>query len=695
MNRILFVLLFFLFANTVYASGFTDLINNRAEAATTKRRQDIATRDLDSFPLWNSTWIAGKGQNDRIYPSISKAIPTHLIKVTFPQKPDLVRQDDRYDRPFNISSEITLEYAILTGQRYKSTSGMINDALRQFQRNKVTIRVDSLIEMAVRNEDAPIMISRRSVQDTLWFCDFDFNRVDRARAGKPDAYTEYRIIYRENGADTVLTWRPRIGIGHTVLATSVGTKTINAGDTLFFSEKPIALGVFPRISDPRGRAYEKDTIIYDLGGGRSAREFYKDKRAYGDEDGWRDHCDEQYCYERIHLSAVGGSRQPGFNFWQVHLASAVWWYPYDAYGRGPIIHDSLKMTFKKAKEMRNESIKYSDVVSYRPEYGDIDSFARRMTLLKNYRRPHYSDSASCVISFQFQEGINDGQLNRRIFGLPEILYTAFSKPAANTGNNPTRKFDDFSVNRIPNRIVRIPNMPDAVPVAIMRLYAESRVEDELAKNTPYRCGAAWRETDTKVGEDHRFPDSVVFEEKRKNWQLGMPIVPLWRQKDDWIFPGGTDEELVFAAGYSDKKYTYNHCACLPIPELNNITASELRTIVYKMPPLCAVPSMANALYVLLEAQKYLTNEHDLNMLHKRIVMVYNSIEERSAFYRALTPAQIQRGEAACVDSWEVYFRDNAGRPLYRSAYTPDLKTRAEQVVGQRSGFTRNARQLRR
>jgi len=679
MNRLFFTIFFCLFASSVYAQR-TSVANNRfvspvfAQQSFEKIRQKQIIDNLDFFPLWNSSWIVGKGQNDGVYPSISKAVPTHLIKVTFPRKPNLNIDIN------NIPEEVTLEYAVLTGQRYKSTSHMINEALHQFARNRVTIRVDSLIEKAVRNEDSPVMISQRKLQDTLWYCDDVFRDI---RHNEPNKYSSFLIQYGDYGVDTMLTWTTPFGAYR--IETMTGIVSTNPGDTLFFREKPVAIGVFSKQQHPdRAKFYADFDSAHYFRTNRLEHRYHTDANDYGDDDGWRDYCDQLNCYERI---SIATGKSSNVSFWSIHLAPAVWWYPYDAGGLGPMLNDTLKMDFKTAKAWREISIKaplHTNMESKVEFFKD----ARSLAQLKNYRRPWYSDSASCVISVQFQESNNrePGKVDRRTrTALPEYLFTSFKdQPAARAGGNLNPTFDNTNITRIPGRMVRLRGVPDDVPIAIMRLYAERDVEDELAKNVAQRCGVGWRSTDSRVGEEHRFPDSAVFNERQRRWRPGTSLPVMFRQRD-FMNPRGTDEELVYADDYSAKKFTYNHCACLPIPEFHNrVTTNELRSIIYQVPPLCAVPEMSNALYILLRAQNYMTNEHDLTMLRKRITMVYNSLEERTALYRTLTPAQIVRGEAACAKSWELLFRDRpndpTGRPLYRSAYTSDLKQGAEEVV---------------
>jgi len=622
-NRIFFVLLVFLSASTVYTSNIINSIVN-------ERRKQLAD-DLDTFPLWGSTWLVGKGHNDRIYPTVSKSVPTHLIKVTFPSKANFRSVDERRGVP-PLPEEIKLSWAILTGQNYKSTAHMINDVAQQFQMNNASIRVDSLIEKTAHGRESMALISRGSIRDTVWFCDGDFANAR--------GYVAYRMIYNnpEFGVDTLITWTP------------------GSRDTVFHNKRPIAFGEYPRLSTDtiysnRAKRY---TYLFPTDSGTV---YYKDNSPEVDDDGWKDFCDDQTCYERI---PVTGTKSPLFNFWQVHLAPVVKWYPFSWTGEGPILHDELAMTFSEAKTMRERSIAYSA----RPD----------CTALLNYRRPFYSDSASCVISFQFRVDALQIVPGGGSGMLPEFITTAIT--------NSEKNFDDFHIDRIPNRIMRVKSQrPQDLEDAILRLYAESPADDLLAKNTVDRCGFSWRITDAEVGERYRFPNSAVQNRLRHTRHP-----PLWTNRNhinhrvNNLYPIGTDDELIFADNYDGKKYTYNNCPCLPIPSLNSFTASDLRSIIYRMPPLCSVRDMSNAMYVLLRGLEYVNNDDDRLMLFRRIIMLYNGLEDRSEFYKRLSPAQIERATELCPDSWEIRFRDNNNQPLYRSDYTADLKAGAERII---------------
>ena len=617
-RRVFFALVVIFFAYSVHA--INPMMN--------KRKADLA-RDLDTFPLWNSTWLIGKGQNDRIYPTVSKTVPTHLIKITFPSKANFNSFLYNPQKLPPLPEEIKLSWAILTSQNYKSTAHMINDVTRQFQINNASIRIDSLLEKAVYGRESMALISRGSIRDTVWFCDGDFANAK--------GYVAYRMVYNnpEFGVDTLITW-------------TQGTK-----DTVFHSKRPIAFGEYPRVSvdteySNRAKRY---TYMFPTDSGNV---YYKDDSPEVDDDGWKDFCDDRTCYERIPIT---GTKSPTFNFWQVHLAPVVKWYPFSWVGDGPILHDELAMTFSEAKTMREKSIAYSA----RPD----------CTALLNYRRPFYSDSASCVISFQFRvdglqviPGGGSGMM-------PEFIKTAIT--------NSEKNFDDFHIDRIPNRIMRVKSeMPQDLEDAILRLYAESPEDDLLSKSTVKRCGFNWRIADAEVGERYRFPDSAAQKHQRN--KKFSPRTNRYHNHVNNLYPGGTDDELIFADNYNEKKYTYNNCSCLPIPSLNNFTASDLRSFIYRMPPLCSIKDMSNAMYVLLRSLEYINNDDDRLMLFRRIIMLYNALEDRSEFYKRLSPAQIERAADLCPESWEISFRDNNNQPLYRSDYTSDLKAGAERII---------------
>jgi len=201
--------------------------------------------------------------------------------------------------------------------------------------------------------------------------------------------------------------------------------------------------------------------------------------------------------------------------------------------------------------------------------------------------------------------------------------------------------------------------------AILRLYAESDSDDKKFGSIPERCGSGWEAMDIKIGEEYRFPSTTSG----------------WRNFGN---PGGTTEALVMDTGYYEQRYVYNGCPCLPIAGLRNFSASDLRAITYRMPPMCDVASMSNALYVLLEARKYLKNENDIKTLRQRIVQLATALDVRSKTFVSLTPAQIRNVTAFCPSTWEMNFRDTThgglpGMPMFRSTYTADMRAVVDSI----------------
>jgi hypothetical protein len=538
---------------------------------------NLSAKQLTDFPLWGSTWLIGKGQNHRIYPTVTKSIPTHLIKIEFPSSYYLKSSPDKC--LFKIS------YAVLTNREYTCSSDFIDAAVNQLNSpaNSIKYSVKNLILMSGTDKELNISLNYQTLNDTVYSCEESFRKIH--------GYAFYRMIY--NGQE--ITYYP-------------GSPALN--DKKWHKTNPVAWGAANSVSR-RGLYTFKD---------EDNSRFYKDANQEVSEDGWKDYCDNEFCYERIYCTDY---KTVPFSYWQVHLFPLVKWFPRDIFTGNAILNDNLKMDFKTAQLKKQESLKNPDNVE-----------------LKYYRNPYFSDSASCVISLQFIDNTIPGDipLNQRDF----ISTQYFSENEKENEPGKSVYFD-----HIPGRIVRVKTEMNAVERAILRLYAEDSLEDAQASSVYSRCSYNWPFLDKEVG-------------KRRYQPL--------QQK--------TGEPLIMDSAFSEKRYFYHGCPCLEITELNNFTAPEIRGFIYQAPPLCSVKDMANAMYVYQTAFEKLNDPADRSMVVKRILTVHAALIDRIDFYTKnnLTDYQIDKYSRSCPESWIKFF------PSYSKTYTDNLKAKAERLV---------------
>jgi hypothetical protein len=82
----------------------------------------VLSQDIKNFPLWDSKWIIAKGMNERIYPSFSKSIPSHIVYVIFPS----------YLSCLNGNGKFVISWANLNHKEYTCTALMVDDIKSQF-----------------------------------------------------------------------------------------------------------------------------------------------------------------------------------------------------------------------------------------------------------------------------------------------------------------------------------------------------------------------------------------------------------------------------------------------------------------------------------------------------------------------------------------------------------------------------------
>jgi hypothetical protein len=278
---------------------------------------------LDSFPMWNSTWLFGKGDNENIYPTYSKSVPTHLIKVTFPAYTD----DD----------SISMSYAFLNAYNYKSTSHMINDVYYQFQRNKVSIQIKEAIMLMASSKDSIISISNRTAPDTLWTCD----RI----------LTYERNLFPRGGTQMIRSYSDSLPWSFDRVDTSkwVWFKDKPYIENRMLFDNEYVEENFQAASDVFEGLDEQNLPIY----------YFKDKSVGGSGgvSGRIDYCvdgggNNKECYEYSPCNGPNDFKVPDFRFWQVHLMPVVKFFPRFVTTGKPILNDFWAMSFGEAYEAR-------------------------------------------------------------------------------------------------------------------------------------------------------------------------------------------------------------------------------------------------------------------------------------------------------------------------------------------------------
>jgi len=609
----------------------------------------------EKFPLIGKTWLFGKGSNNRIYPSFSNAAPTHLIMVTFPG---------------DLSGDFVIRWANLMGLSFKSTAHLLNEVNYQFNlpENRMVLPWEVWVKTMVTDRDTVISLAKRKIPDTLWSCDEFFSKnTPRKRNG---IYADWRVRYidgdKKDEGFKFASWTDR----------NADNSPWKGQKMWYHKDKPVCVEAFPFRGDSLKGVYiyQGAPQVFD-----KLPRYYKTMNISAFDNAFIDYCDNQMCYE--YEPEAPNSYQPKLEFYQIHLYPVTKWYPRkQPYAGTPLMTDDDKwvMSMREAKMRREESIR-------RKDYTDSGAICYPF-LLKDptdstevpwsfYRNPYYSDSASTVISVQFV--YNDNILN------PEYLDTRIVDTSESN-------FDGFFIDRIPNRIVKVSNQTsysrEDVELAVLRLYAKSAAEDSRIVSAYRRC-SNWKEKDIEIGEKYRFPH-IPNDYWVKKKRFGGSFIADKRQD---IIKGGITAKLTsIDTNYIETRYIYDGCPCLPIKELNNYTASDLQSFIYRTPPLCDATSMSNALYVLWAAYigKHITNVNDVLLLKRRAVQIGSVLTERVKFNNELLREFPQSGlkkikdaMATCPKSWEISFRDSVdNQPLYYDYYHPQLKSFVESIL---------------
>jgi len=604
--------------------------------------EDRDTLSMSKFPLRNQTWLIGKGYNHRVYPSFTGAVPTHVVMVTFPN-------DDNGD--------ISMKWANLTGLNFKSTAHLLNEVNYQFS------RMENNLKKPYREaKDSVLSISRRNVPDTVWSCDEYFNK-NSASSG----YWGVRDVADTSGK--FVRWTPSYK----------GT---------YYKSKPICVEI---INYERDNPLDKKAAEYIYTGKlndttisakyRRVR-YYNSMNVNEAEKEFIDYCDKERCYE--YQSKAPKPAVPDFKFYQIHLFPLTKWYPRQQPRSGqPMLNDSLVMNMFVARDRRIESIRRINNIGdtgaiFYPYYPDTSYMAQWIW----YRSPYYSDSASTVVSAQFfWDGISPVSSKH--------LKTSMVKDDPSYRD---KGFEGFYINRLPDRIVKLNNTSSyEVGLGVLRLYAESDDDDAKIVRMYSEC-PDWKSKDITIGNKYRFP-----EVRDEYWKVKKGDGNYYEPTDH--INGGTLVDLTDVdSNYVENRYVYNGCPCLQIDSLNGYTASDLRSFLYRTPPLCDEMSMSNALYVLWAAwkDKHITDKSDVFLLKRRAVQIGTALLDKAKFNARIRKEfpqtwtqKINDAVSFCPQTWEVNFRDTARNAqkgcnnfLYTCSYDLDLRNFVRSVFNE-------------
>jgi hypothetical protein len=646
--------------------------------------------DIDSiyklFPLRGKKWLFGKGYNGNVYATFSKSIPTHAVQVEF---------------PLETNGDFVVNYAVLSGLYYKSTGHLINEIEAQFRQNEIRLKYSVWKDKYEKGEDTLLAIAYKNAPDTLWSCDRDIAIYDSTN----DSTNNYTIsewgMYWKTVVNDVKSdsgryhpdWRSIVGYKEDWDGWVWGRKGYIEKKGYWHKEKGTAAAKFPFA----GRARENFTKLAVsnrvVGADRVVQDSFYYKPGVEPSEIGVDRCERKAsegasgwnCYEYFVCNSQ--PRVSALKFWQLHLFPLVKYFPRDLSTGDPIYgpNQEYAMSASEAVEARNKSLELAsinvDVRDMGMVYRNVDTAAVTPLLYTQYRNPFFSDSLSCVMSAQF---VHNGD------AVPDYFETniEYSEPG----------FDDFFIGRFPNRIVEVTSTLDE---AVLRLYAATDYEDSLARGMASRCGLSWRADDVAVGETYRFPNTAHYQvaeraaskfESFRDYLYAM-VRRIVEMLSNPVYKAavkrGVPDELAMDTNYIEKRYIYNFCPCLPIAEFNvyengqvvdYFTLSDLRTYIYKTPPMCDEISMANALAVLLmiARQDKLTSAN-MVMLWRRVAMLGDALGRRSDLNAQLSDIQKKQALQFCADTWEINFRDANGRPRFASSYTPDMKNRVERI----------------
>ncbi len=273
-------------------------------------------------------------------------------------------------------------------------------------------------------------------------------------------------------------------------------------------------------------------------------------------------------------------------FWQLHVYPVLWYYERDPYNGSPLLVNALKMDQKTAIAKKKESINQPDDAT-----------------LKYFRNPYLSDSASVIISFAFTN-------------IPNVDMT--------TLNSISLVDSTVNINHFPSKMYRVAGMGvsnsySAYSTALFQLYSKDEIDETRNQSLDSRC-PGWKISDL-ANADLIFP---------KNLQD-----PAYLVRDKSV-----DEGI----------FSYNSCPCTQISTMKNLTAVQLKRLLYQTPPLCNRADMVKAIGLYNAMIPILTDPKDENLIQKKISLVTKTIKERDA-RAAAAGVTWTTSNGDCVPTW--------------------------------------------
>jgi hypothetical protein len=203
--------------------------------------------------------------------------------------------------------------------------------------------------------------------------------------------------------------------------------------------------------------------------------------------------------------------------------------------------------------------------------------------LKYFRNPYLSDSASVIVSFAFTN-------------VPNVDMT--------TLNSIVLVDSTVNINHYPSTMYRVigqgvSSSYNAYHTALFQLYSKDALDEARNQSIDSRC-------------------------------------PNWKNSDlanaDLIFPKSMQDPafLVRDKNVDEGIFSYNSCPCSQVTSMQNLTAVQLKRLLYQTPPLCNRADMIKAVNLYNQMIPILTDSKDQSLIQKKISLVNKTIKERDA-----------------------------------------------------------------
>jgi len=226
--------------------------------------------------------------------------------------------------------------------------------------------------------------------------------------------------------------------------------------------------------------------------------------------------------------------------------------------------------------------------------------------LKYYRNPYLSDSASVIISFAFAD-IGPKMKEQDAIDLVD---------------------ETMHLNHYPQRMYRV--LTQVPPTnwimygdPLFKLYSKTPEEEVYFSNISSRC-PSWEVSDERNAQ-------IIFPEKLQQ-------------------PG----RLVRDKSIDNGIFTYDGCPCSKISTLRNLTAVQLRKLIFLTPPMCDRNEMVKVISIYDAVAPYLKNKNDNGLLFQRKQYVLKVIEERDAQAKKAGVSWVD-SEGRCPSTWAETF----------------------------------------